>query len=1182
VVQPVDLNQTVSLRGQVPPAAQPQNDQGPVDPSFSIPYAFLLLKRTPAQQADLDQLLAEQQDRSSANYHRWLTPEQYAERFGLSGSDIAKITNWLASQGLQVHEIARGRHWVTFSGAGGDVSRAFHTEFHRYRVNGADQFSNATEPSIPAAFDGVIAGVHGFNDFRWKSHLLKPVHPEMTAGSTHSLVPDDFARIYDLQPLYKAGIDGTGQTIGILGESSVDLTDIQAFRQQYNLPPKVPQSLLFGPDPGMTGALGEADLDLEWAGAIAPKATIVYVYAQDVYFAGAQAVDQNVAPVFSISFGQCEQEVVTDFETIAQQANAQGITLLVSSGDSGAAGCDLAFSGSQAAKGKAVSFPASLPEVTAVGGTEFNEGNGTYWSKTNDANGGSALSYIPEKAWNDTPADNMIAATGGGASVLYQKPEWQAGPGVPNDSARDVPDVSLSASGDHDGYMIYSQGSLYPSGGTSAAAPSFAGILGLLNHYLSTKGGQPGLGNINPELYHLAQRAPQAFHDITSGNNRVPCVQSTPNCSGGSLGYSAGAGYDPVTGLGSVDAYNLVTKWSAGATSSTSLTANPSNIGFEGGQAQLTATVTASSATPAGSVNFLALGRSLGNAALTSSTSGTASATISIDAGQLPIGTDTVAADYPGDSDLDGSGGSTTVTVAAPSTGSAVMASVDPPIVPRLPPDASGYEWFVGITLQEEAGVATTLTGFSIDGFSEDSRLQVFFPNTAIPANGSIFGSVASRGLITPVTRTFSFSGQDANGRKWSTQTTAQYVSRELLVPQMKLTSAPSTLKQDPNGTPACQWKQELVVEEQSGFWVSLYSLTAGGNDISGQIQNIFGTTSLAPYGSLHGELCLDSGNAVGTSQYELDGFTEEGQMVTATMGAILLGATPGPATISATPSSITMSVANSSGTATSALTLNATGGNPSWSVSVFPTLTTSWLFVNPRLGTAPLQINLKASAAGLSNGVYTAQVVIQSSAALPQHITVPVTLVVGASSKISIQGVSNAASAKLAFAPGMVMAVYGSGLAPAKTAQSAGILPLPINIAGVSVTVNGVTAPFYYAAPGQLNVQIPYETGAGPAVVGVNNNGQVAAFAFPVAMTGPGIFTDQSGMLVPKNSGPRGKTLVLFMTGEGDVYPPQATGTAPPYGIPLFFLPAPTLPVVVTVGGVETDTPAFIGIPYG
>jgi subtilase family serine protease len=222
-----------------------------------------------------------------------------------------------------------------------------------------------------------------------------------------------------------------------------------------------------------------------------------------------------------------------------------------------------------------------VPAVTAVGGSEFNEGNGNYWAGTLGPNLGSAMGYIPEGAWNDEALamrGNLggFAAGGGGVSFYFSKPSWQTGPGVPSDGARDVPDVVLTASALHDPYALISGGNFLPDGGTSASAPSFAGIVTLLNQYLVRTGAQaqPGLGNINPMLYSLAQSTPTAFHDITTGNNIVPCVtNSTPDCTNGSMGYSAGPGYDFVTGLGSVDAYNLALSWK-NSPSNTSKTAH--------------------------------------------------------------------------------------------------------------------------------------------------------------------------------------------------------------------------------------------------------------------------------------------------------------------------------------------------------------------------------------------------------------------------------------------------------------------------------------------------------------------------------------------------------------------------------------------------------------------------------
>jgi len=320
------------------------------------------------------------------------------------------------------------------------------------------------------------------------------------------------------------------------------------------------------PDPGiLNGDLAEADLDLEWSGAVARNASIVYVYSNDVMQSVQYAIDQNLAPVISTSYGLCELEMpfseIATLRAAARQANALGITWFAASGDAGAADCN-----DSSHTGLAVDVPASIPEVTGVGGTTFNEAGGTYWNAENDANRASAISYIPETAWNDSVVDGSPSASGGGASSIFAKPAWQTGVGVPSDNARHVPDVSLTASADHDGYLVYTSGALSVYGGTSVPAPAFAGIAALLNHYLVSSGAQatPGMGNINPNLYALAQASPGVFHDIVSGDNivTVTCSARSRNCvSSGPVGYSAAAGYDQATGLGSVDVYQLATLW---------------------------------------------------------------------------------------------------------------------------------------------------------------------------------------------------------------------------------------------------------------------------------------------------------------------------------------------------------------------------------------------------------------------------------------------------------------------------------------------------------------------------------------------------------------------------------------------------------------------------------------------
>jgi uncharacterized protein (TIGR03437 family) len=320
------------------------------------------------------------------------------------------------------------------------------------------------------------------------------------------------------------------------------------------------------PDPGIvTSGLNEAYLDVEWSGAIAPNAQVVYVYSTDFRYAIQYAVDNNLAPVITSSgTNTCEQNTTLNtgfYRLLAQQANAQGITWLNDSGDSGAAGCD-AKGAAIATGGLGVHFPSSIPEVTSVGGLQFNPQGVPYWAPANTPNQETAVSYIPEAVWNGVANTDAVWAGSGGASVLYTKPAWQSGPGVPNDNARDVPDVSFESAAV---YYVYAYGAPYAVGGTSASTPSFAGVVVLLNQYLKAHDSQPpaGLGNINPALYRMFRANPSGiFHDITVGNNIVPCEIGTKDCSNGQLGYSAGPGYDLASGLGSIDVAQLFLHWS--------------------------------------------------------------------------------------------------------------------------------------------------------------------------------------------------------------------------------------------------------------------------------------------------------------------------------------------------------------------------------------------------------------------------------------------------------------------------------------------------------------------------------------------------------------------------------------------------------------------------------------------
>jgi subtilase family serine protease len=615
LVSPVVLSSTlvqdetssrVPLKGHVHPLIRSAEDLGAIDPSQKLSLS-LVFAPTSAQQAALQQLLQDQQNSNSPRYHKWITPEQFAEVYGLSATQVETVRSWLNSVGIALREVAPSRNRISFDATAAQAQSLFSVEIRRYSVNGELHYANNVEPSVPQALSGLVVGIRGLNDFTLKPRAVRnrrqvqaPLDPRFTSSisGSHFVAPEDFATIYDVKALYNSGIDGTGQKIAIAGQTDIKLTDIEAFRTAAGLAKNDPQVVLDGADPGTkTDDMTEADLDLEWSGAVAKGATIIYVNSTNVINSFDYAITHNLAPVLAMSYGDCEAHYtpseVQALSTMAQQANAQGMTITASSGDSGAADCELATSTSSTS-GLSVDVPASIPYVTGVGGTEFAESGSTsqYWSATNDSSNGSALSYIPEGAWNDTASDKVLSASGGGVSIFFAKPSWQSGRGVPSDGQRDVPDVSLSASPDHDGYLICSNGScatgfrdasnnLTIVGGTSAGSPSMAGIVALLNQKFGS-----GQGNINPTLYALATSSSAAFHDVTAGNNIVPCTAASKDCTNGTLGYSTTAGYDQVTGLGSIDAFNLASDWqSSGSTPAAAdfqLSASPTAVTISG------------------------------------------------------------------------------------------------------------------------------------------------------------------------------------------------------------------------------------------------------------------------------------------------------------------------------------------------------------------------------------------------------------------------------------------------------------------------------------------------------------------------------------------------------------------------------------------------------------------------
>jgi uncharacterized protein (TIGR03437 family) len=1204
LLAPIDTGSTVVLKGNTNSRAQPRYDQGPMAALRMISGIRLVAKPTAGQQAALNQLLAEQQDPASSNYHNWLTPEQYAERFGLSANDIASITAWLQSQGFSVDYVARARNYAAFSGTAGQVQAVFRTEIHRYQVDGQSHFANATDPSIPAALEPLILAIQGLDDFRPQPQSAKKALPDATMNGAHYLSPGDVATIYNITPLYQQSFNGSGQKLVVAGQTQFNMSDIAAFRAEFSLPVNPPSPVLVpgSADPGVVAAdLPEATLDLEYSGGTAPNASVIFVYSSDVWNSVQYAIDQNLAPVISSSYGDCEASVSSDgafaasLRQSAQQANAQGITWVSASGDDGAADCDYGSGIKEALDGLAVNWPASIPEITGVGGTEFSEAGGTYWSSTNNANGSSALSYIPEMAWNDTTlsisAHDGLASTGGGASILYTKPTWQTGAGVPNDNARDVPDISFSASNEHDPYTVYVSGRNEYYGGTSVSTPVFAGVLAVLNQYLVAKGTQAkaGLGNVNPNLYSLAAPGNNIFHDTTVGNNIVPCEIGTPSCTSGSMGYSAGPGYDQTTGLGSANVNNLVTEWSGQTTvgsDTITLSANPSSI-LANGTTVLTATVRAvsGSTSPSGTVAFSWGLNALGSATLAGSGgSATASITIYGSVFSAALGKESISAYYEGSGSFAPAAASLALTVTPVTTGSAsaVVPSVVPNPVYQQAPDARGFNYFFTVKLTETAGVATTVTGFTAFGTDYSSDIMSYFGSASLPALGTLSANLRATLATSPQNVVFVFSGQDASGAHWTQQITVPFLPKQISA-AMSLASAPTTVAETPKGVPGCPagyqyFYQQLDLQELNGFEVQLTRFLAGGFDLSDSIQYWFGSWRLAPFGSLLAEICWPAPAALPvTYDYELDGIDTNGNNIVVTATTPFVGAVANAGVLSTSRASVSLTP-GASGTAQTTIAVNLPAGQP-WTVTVFPANPrTTWLLVNPLSGTGPGQITVAAASASLSPGIAQATLVIQAIDTLPQFVQVPVTFTVGASSSVGISAVGNNFSYRPVNAPGMVAVVFGTNLAPAQPPQgiSASTVPLPTKLNGVLATVNGIQAPLYYVSSGQINIQIPYETPSGPAILAVNNNGAVASYTFEVGAATPGIAQTATGFVVSgePDPGKRGLQFDMYITGEGDVTPFLATGAAP-----VGATPQARLPISVTIAGMPAQI-VFNGIP--
>ena len=660
VTQPLDNGRLVPLPGQVRPEAIARNDAGALPDATRLSHLLLQLKRPLEQEQKVQQLIERLHDPNSADFHHWLSATEFGTRFGLAAQDIQAITIWLEQQGFQVNAVYPNGTLIDFSATAGEIRAAFQTEVHRLRVGSETHFANLTAPKIPAALSGVVAGIVGLHDF--KPH--RQYHPRTnytTSGGDLAVVPADLATIYNLNPLFSAGVSGQGQTVVVIEDTDVYSTnDWSTFRSVFGLAgftgasfaqihPAPPSGTNNCSDPGRNGDEAEAILDAEWASAAAPSAGILLASCSNTPD-GLLIAIQNLVngatppPIISVSYGECEAQNTdtASYNAAYQQAVAEGISVFVAAGDWGAAVCDASNSPPPAAThGIAVNALASSPYAVAVGGTDFEDVvNGTssnYWNATNSATFGSARSYVPEIPWNDSCASTLIArfVTGssltygssgfcnsatarndglvniiggsGGPSEVFAKPSWQAGlAGGQADGMRDLPDVSLFAgNGVWGHYYVFcwsdpgqfhngaaactgAPSSWSGAGGTSFAAPILAGMQALVNQQ---NGGAQG--NPNPVYYALAQseygtggntgcNASAAggpvssciFYDVTQGDNDVPCTGSNncflPSGTNGVLStsnsayapaFAASTGWDFASGIGTVNANNLVRGW---------------------------------------------------------------------------------------------------------------------------------------------------------------------------------------------------------------------------------------------------------------------------------------------------------------------------------------------------------------------------------------------------------------------------------------------------------------------------------------------------------------------------------------------------------------------------------------------------------------------------------------------
>ena len=1058
ITQAIDETKLVTIRGNVHPLARAEFDQGAAPDSQPMNRILLLLQRSADQQAALSKLMHEQVTPGSANFHNWLTPQQFGAQFGPSDADVQTVTTWLTQHGFQGIKVANGKVAIEFSGNVAQVRNTFHTGIHHFMVNGQLRSANISDPQIPAALTPVVQGIVSLHNFPRKSHLHNrgtqlakrdsSGNPQFTGpancGTTgnpacsYIVGPADFAKIYNTPTTTVCPgtvvCDGTGVTIGIVGDSNINAQDAADFRALFGLSTNAVQITVDGPDPGLGGPNSdeiEADLDTQVSGMVAQNATINFFVAENTFTANGtdlaafHIIDYNSADIISESFGTCEPALGLSGESfysgIWEQAAAQGISAFVSAGDNGAAACDDFNTENVATQGLAVNGLASSQFNVAVGGTDFDDaGTQTnFWSSVNGTGKESALGYIHEIPWNDScaagatssnlntvcaNATNIVAASGG-QSIFTNRPNWQNGL-TPSGATRLLPDVSLFASDGPTSNSFYlvceadaipsgqppscassGQFSFFQVGGTSASSPAFAGIMALIDQ---SQGGRQG--NPNPLLYKIAATTGQscnsstealtgstcAFNDVTTGNNSVPCAgdtTKTTNCSSSTANvngvlveptssttpaWTAVAGYDLATGLGSVNIANLATQWKTavgnlkGTTTSLKLNGGTSAITITHG-ASVTATATvaplvSSTTNPMGDVSLLGpqgtINSGINAATLTGTSTDTANLTTTFLPGSPTPGTPyNVKAHYAGDGTFAPSDSSPIAVTVNPeqSTLQMEVISLDPNSGAALSLNATSYTYGSPVIMRfdilNSSGNACQIV--IVSG-------QVTFGNTttgcATDAQGSV--SVTDNGGVlsgSPFNINSEGHAEDQNFNLTAGSTahaiSATYSGDVNYKPPASPVTTSITVSQAATSTGLAS--SALTVTETTPVTITA---TIGTNSVSslgptGTVTFFNGTTQIGtpiavtPSGAT--STLFASGTAAMTTSFSTLGsqsitakYSGDTNYSLSTASAITINVTsPGSFTMAAGPATVSTTAGSGSSSGTSTVTLTPSGG---------------------------------------------------------------------------------------------------------------------------------------------------------------------------------------------------------------------------------------------------------------